>query len=317
MSNPRVGLVLGSGSSRGWAHIGVIEALQKYDIQISAIAATSSGSFIGASFASGGLGSIKKFALDMDWKRVLSFLDIAFPRSGFIDGHKVAELIQRYTKVSRFEELSIPVHMVATDMFTGEQIILSEGSISDALRASMAVPGLITPILIGDRWLVDGGVVNPLPVDVCRQMETDLIIAVDLNSERIAKRTQNLVEDGWKNGSESIEKKRLEVIKSWIERYGTAGKTVSTKIDQWFSKEEPSPHIFEVLGSSLSIMQKKIEIMNLEIHKPDILIQPRLGDLKFFDFDQAARAIDEGYQRTVAAIPEIRKQLLSLSSDAS
>lgn len=307
MTQKKIGLALGSGSSRGWAHIGVIEALEEHGIEISMITGVSAGSVIAVSYAGGGLTDIKKFALDMDWKRVLSFLDIAFPRSGFIEGKKVAELIQQYTRVSKFEDLNIPVTMVTTDLYTGEQVVLSKGNISNALRASMAVPGLLSPIQIQGRWLLDGGVVNPLPVDVCREMGADIVIAVDLNSERISKRFKS--QD--KSDSASVEKKRLEVIRSWVEQYGSAGKSVSDKIDKWFSREEPSPHILEILGSSLNIMQKKIEQMNLLTHSPDVLIQPRLGDMKFFDFDMAERAIGEGYRRGEEAIPAILEQLNS------
>ncbi len=309
MSDKKLGLVLGSGASRGWAHIGAIEALEAHGLTISMISGASAGSFIGAAYAAGGLASVKKFALDMDWKTVLAFLDLAFPRSGFIEGKRVADLIQEHTHVTHFEELSIPVKMVATDMFTAEQVILSKGNIRDALKATMAVPGVVTPVLVEDRWLVDGGVVNPLPVDVCREMGADVIVAVDLNSERISKDPRKYRESNWEDKSRGFETKRLEVVKSWMLRYGERGKTLSTKIDQWFSKEESSPHIFEVLGSSLNIMQKKIELMNLEAHPPDVLVEPRLGDMKFFDFDDAGRAIQEGYVQTEALIPQIKEKL--------
>jgi len=313
MSSPVIGLVLGSGSSRGWAHIGVIEALEQHGIDISLITAASAGSFIAASYAGGGLEQVKEFALGMDWKRVLSYLDIAFPRSGFIEGKKVADLIHRYTAVSNFDDLSIPVYMLATDMQTGEQIVLSNGSITDALRASMAVPGLLTPKQIDGRWLVDGGVVNPLPIDVCRQKGADFVIAVDLNSERISRsRKKENLEDQERNLAR-IEQKRLEVVKSWVKRYGSLGNTMSLKIDQWFSRDEPSPHILDVLGASLNIMQKKIEETNLRTHAPDILIKPRLGDMKLFDFHHAERAISEGFQRAEEALPEIAQKLKQIN----
>jgi len=313
VASPTIGLVLGSGSSRGWAHIGVIEALENHGIEISVITATSAGSFIAASYAGGGLNSVKDFALGMDWRRVLSYLDVAFPRSGFIEGKKIAELLQRFTNASDFKDLSIPVHMLATDMLTGEQIVLSEGSITEALRASMAVPGLLTPKQIDGRWLVDGGVVNPLPVDVCREKGADIVIAVDLNSERITKAriNENLAEQ--QKNLARIEKKRLEVVKTWVKRYGSTGNAMSKKIDQWFSRDEPSPHIFDVLGSSLNIMQKKIEATNLMTHAPDILIQPRLGDMKLFDFHHAERAIAEGFYRGEQAIPGIEEKLKQFS----
>jgi len=306
---PKIGLVLGSGASRGWAHIGVIEALEKNGVEVGVITGASAGSFIGAAYAGGGLDQVKKFALDMDWKAVLSYLDLAFPRSGFIEGHKVAKLIELFTKIDKFEDLKIPLIMVATNMFTGKQVTLSKGSINQALRASMAVPGLLTPKLINNEWLVDGGVVNPLPIDVCRDAGADIVIAVDINSERTANRKHLPQDADWVKNAAEMEKKRLEVIKSWTDKFGSTGKSLGSKIDQWFTREAPSPHIFEVLGSSLNIMQKKIEAMNLQTHKPDILLAPRLGDMHFFDFDHAERAINEGYKCCEKSIPDIFEKI--------
>ncbi len=309
MSSPKIGLVLGSGASRGWAHIGVIEALEKHGIEVGVVTGASAGSFIGAAYAGGGLDQVKKFALDMDWKVVLSFLDLAFPRSGFIEGSKVVELIELFTKVDSFEELQIPLIMVATNMHSGQEVRLSTGSVKNALRASMAVPGLLNPKLIGGAWLVDGGVVNPLPIDVCRDAGADIVIAVDINSDRIARKNTNTKNADWVRNSARIEKKRREVVNSWTERFGSTGKTVSTKIDKWFSREEQSPHIFDVLGSSINIMQKKIEEMNLLTHAPDVLLTPRLGDMGFFDFDHAERAIAEGFHCCEKSMPDIIKKI--------
>ncbi|MBT3254728.1 MAG: patatin family protein [Candidatus Marinimicrobia bacterium] len=314
MAAPKIGLVLGSGASRGWAHIGVIEALEKHGVEIGVITGASAGSFIGAAYAGGGLDQVKKFALDMDWKAVLSYLDLAFPRSGFIEGHKVAELVELFTKIDQFEDLNIPLIMVATNMFTGKEVTLSQGSITQALRASMAVPGLLTPKLINNEWLVDGGVVNPLPIDVCQNAGADIVIAVDINSERITNKKNPPQDADWVKNSEKMEKKRLEVIKSWTDKFGSRGKTLGSKIDQWFTREAPSPHIFEVLGSSINIMQKKIEEMNLLTHTPDVLLSPRLGDMSFFDFDHAERAIDEGYKCAEKSMPQILSKIDDFSS---
>ena len=310
-NQPKIGLVLGSGSSRGWAHIGVIEALEAAGLKISMITGVSAGAFIGAAYAGGGLAKVKAYALNMGWRGILAQLDIAFPRSGFIEGKKVAELIKLYTSASNFEELNIPLQMVATDMYTAEQVVLSRGSLTQALRASMGVPGVMTPIQIDGRWLVDGGVVNPLPIDVCRDMGADVVVAVDINSERISSAPRKSRDKKWQVNSKRTEKKRMEVVSSWVERYGAAGKSVSKRIDQWFSSSEPSPHIFEVLGASINIMQKKIEFMNLQAYPPDILIQPRLGDMKFFDFEDAAHAIDEGYLQAEKALPQLLDLLAS------
>ncbi len=143
-------------------------------------------------------------------------------------------------------------------------------------------------------------------------MGADFVIAVDLNSERIVISGTASRDADWDRRSRQMEKKRLEVISNWMDRYGIAGKAVRSKIDRWFSREEPSPHIFEVLGTSLNIMQKQIEELNLEMHPADILIKPRLGNMNFFDFDQADHAIAEGYRQGVSAIPRIQDALARL-----
>ena len=178
-----VALVLGSGSSRGWAHIGAIEALEEEGIPIDYISGCSVGSYVGAIYASGSLASLKDFVLRMDGKKVFSYFDVVFPRSGLLDGtKKVAELFSMHTPVQRFSELNIPVMMVATDLQRGEKVVLRSGNLLQALRATMSVPGLFAPARFKGRWLVDGGIVDPVPVGVARATEADVVIAVDLNS---------------------------------------------------------------------------------------------------------------------------------------
>jgi NTE family protein len=168
-SRKSVALVLGSGSSRGWAHIGAIEALDEEGIPIDFISGCSVGSYVGAVYASGSLASLKEFVLSMDGKKVFSYFDVVFPRSGLLDGtKKVAELFSMHTGVKRFSELNIPLTMVATDLQRGEKVVLRSGDLLPALRATMSVPGLFAPARVKGRWLVDGGVVDPVPVGVAR-----------------------------------------------------------------------------------------------------------------------------------------------------
>ncbi len=302
---PRIGLALGSGSSRGWAHIGVLEALDEAGIPIHVIAGTSIGAYVGGVYAAGGLERLKEFALNMDWRKVLSYVDVVFPRSGFLDGKKVTETFPDIAGVEEFDALQIPLQIVAADLFTGEEVLLDHGKLVPAIRASISVPGVLTPVRRGDRWLVDGGVVNPLPVSVVKAMGAELIIAVDLNSDLVGNGDAEPPEDILKKDGKVLEKKRLEVIQRWMDQYAGASRSLTKKIDQWFSREEPSPHILEVMSSSLNIMQQAITQTNLHLHQPDILIQPQLGDLKMFDFDEAQRSIHEGYQRTVEQLPHL------------
>ncbi len=186
-----VGLVLGCGASRGWAHIGVIEALEDAGIPIDFIAGCSVGGYIGALYASGSLGSLKKFLLRMDGQKIFSYFDVVFPRSGLLNGSKrVRELFSMHTDALTFEDLDIPVVMVATDLDRGKKVVLKSGSIIEALRATMSYPGLFAPVRVKDRWLVDGGLIDPVPVGLARAMGAEVVIAVDLNS-RIVSRSQN------------------------------------------------------------------------------------------------------------------------------
>ena len=182
MVSPKtVGLALGSGSSRGWAHIGVIEALREAKIPIDFIAGCSVGGYVGALYGAGGLESLKAFVLKMNGKKVFSYFDVVFPRSGLLNGTKrVRELFSMHTDVNDFSQLKIPVAMVAADLKTGDKVVLTSGSLLDALRATMSIPGLFAPARLRGRFLVDGALVDPVPVGVARAMGADVVIAVDL-----------------------------------------------------------------------------------------------------------------------------------------
>jgi NTE family protein len=150
----KIGLVLGSGSARGWAHIGAIDAIEEAGIPIHCIAGTSIGAFVGAVYATGDLASLKEFALQMDWKKVISYFDVVFPKSGFMDGKKVHELFSIHTEAKTFDDFKIPVNMIATDLKTGKKVVIDSGNIIEGIRASVSVPGVFTPAKRGDRWLV-------------------------------------------------------------------------------------------------------------------------------------------------------------------
>jgi len=307
----KVGLALGSGSSRGWAHIGVLEALEEHHIPVHYLAGSSIGAYVAAIYAGGGLDSLKQFALSMDWRKVLTYVDVVFPKSGFLDGKKVAELYRMHTSSETFSDLDIPLVIVATDLNTGEQVLLDSGNLVEAIRASISVPGILTPYRYKDRWLVDGGLVEPTPVQVVRNMGADVVIAVDLNTGLISRHGKQPHDAEFEAASARVEAERKEVIARWVRQYGQAERRLRRKIRQWFSKTNTRPHIIDVIGSSVGIMQEQISRVHLAINPPDILIQPRLGDLKMFDFDQADRSIQEGYRRTVEKIKDIQTLLQS------
>jgi len=300
----KVGLALGSGSARGWAHIGAIKAIEEAGIPIHYVAGTSIGAFVGAVYATGHLASLKEFALQMDWKKVVSYFDVVFPRSGLMDGKKVHELFSIHSDARTFDDFKIPVKMIATDLNSGDKIIIDSGNIIESIRASVSVPGVFTPVFLNDSWLVDGGLVDPVPVKVVREMGADVVIAIDLNSGLVSKKPPKES----KGKIKQIQKERNEFITRIASQYSSAERAVKNRINHWFSSSS-KPSIIDVLGSSVGIIEEQITRINLAIDPPDILIQPRLGDLKMFDFDQAERSILEGYMQAKYQIDNIKSLL--------
>jgi NTE family protein len=295
-SRKTVGLVLGSGSSRGWAHIGVIEALEEENVPIDYIAGCSIGSYVGAIYASGSLQSLKEFVLRMDGKKVFSYFDIVFPRAGFLNGTKrLKELYSMHTDAADFSDLKIPLMVVATDLTTGKKVVLKSGSILHALRATMSIPGLFAPVKVKDRWLVDGGLVDPVPVGVARALEADVVIAVDLNSGIVSGKKRTRQSRRAAKKTDDPQAYKSELFKKLSAYYETAGINVADKINEMLRREASVPDIIETVMTSINIMQERITRINLAVEPPDVLIQPHLGQLKMMDFDQVEHTIEEGY----------------------
>ncbi len=187
-----VGLALGSGSARGLAHIGVLRAVGDAGVRVDAVAGTSMGALIGASFAAGKLEGLATTFLELDWKGIASLLDPVFPRSGLIDGQKIADVVRTHAASEAIQNLKVPFRAIATDRVSGDEVAIGTGDLIEAVRASIAVPGLFTPVRANDRILVDGGLVNPVPVSAARAMGAKMVIAVDLNHDLVASRLGHL-----------------------------------------------------------------------------------------------------------------------------
>ena len=291
-----VGLVLGSGSTRGWAHIGAIEALEEAKIPIDYVVGSSIGSYVGALYASGNLRSLKEFVLRIDGKKVFSYFDVVFPRSGLLDGtKKLKELFSIHTDVNDFSELNIPVMMVATDLVSGKKVVLKTGDIFNALRATMSIPGLFAPVKVKERWLVDGGLVDPVPVGVARALEADVVIAVDLNSGVFSHKKPKKPISPPASKTANFPAYKSELLKKMVDYYEHAEISFTSKINVLLNRESATPDIIDTVMTSINIMQDRITRINLAVEPPDILIQPRLGQLKMMDFDQVEQTIEEGY----------------------
>lgn len=273
---PRLGLALGGGSARGWAHVGVIRALEEAGIRPDLVCGTSVGAMVGAAYAAGELDRFEQWLRDMSLRDVFSFMDVSLS-GGMLKGDRLMEFF-RTTFVDRpIEQLPMPFGAVATSLHTGAEVWLREGSTVDAVRASIALPLLFTPVHHQGAFLVDGGLVNPVPVSLARAMGAELVIAVDLSADIVGYRLREPEEERATGGWLS----RLQ------ERLGLSRKSADA--------ETPGrPSVLEVLASSINIMQVRITRSRMAGDPPDVVISPRLAHFGLFDFHRAQEAIDAG-----------------------
>lgn len=289
MSRPRIGIALGSGSARGWAHIGVLRALHDAGFKPDLVCGTSMGAFVGAAYASGDLDKLESWATNLSRRDVLGFFDVGFA-GGLIKGEKLLSFASTTFLDGQFADLECPFACVATDLATGREVWLKEGSVADAVRASIALPGLFAPHLLDDRHLVDGGLVNPVPVSLCRALGADIVIAVDLGMDVVNKRYRKAEAMAVDGGG-------------WRRRVG-----------RWLGKDEQMedtfrPSLAAVLTNSIAIMQGRISRSRLAGEPADVLIAPRLGQLGFLDYHLAEEAIAVGRNATEHMLPLLRSYL--------
>ena len=299
-SSGKVGLALGSGSARGWSHIGVIRALAEAGIVIDYVAGTSIGALVGAVYASGKIDLLADAVHQFSRKHILSLSDPVLPKSGLIDGVKIAEFIHKYVLDKPIERLPLPLAIIATDLNTGDEVVLRKGNIVEAIRASISLPGIFKPVRKDNYLLVDGGLVNPVPVRTVREMGADFVIAVDLNCELVQRKYDEITPPDPGRKTQMAERKvqaiagnRTTALLSEKLRY--INMAAIDKIKQWMTRD-PNPNIIEVLLTSIKIMESQITIVNLRSDPPDVLIQPRLGHINFMEFHRAEEIITEGYR---------------------
>jgi NTE family protein len=294
----KIGLALGSGSARGWAHIGVIEALAKSGVEIDYVAGTSIGAVVGAVFASGNLDSLKEVVLQFDWKQILGFLDVVFPKSGLIDGKKVTDFLRHHMQEKAIEDLATPFCAVSTNLADGQEVVISKGDLIEAVRASISLPGIFTPVKKNGMVLIDGGLVDPVPVSVVRAMGAHYVIAVDLNSDIVSRRGTGRMSPQIHSDAGSGRIARSKVLAELNKKVAALRQQAMTQAGQWLSRD-PMPNIFEVLQESIHIMEARITETRLRLDPPEILIQPSLGHIRLMEFNRAQEAIDAGYKETM------------------
>lgn len=297
----RIGLALGGGSARGWAHIGVIRALADAGIEPDIVCGTSIGALVGAAYVAGELDPLEAWVRSLRLQTVVSFLDFSL-NGGLIKGEKLIGFFRSHFVDRDIRELARPFGAVATDLQRGREVWLREGRVTDAVRASIALPGLFTPVQLDGRWLVDGGLVNPVPVSLCRAMGADIVIAVDLNTDRLGHHLRPKPAKAPRKPAagepESLADAVMERIQTGMSQLGISHEA-GPKI----------PAMLDVVASSINIMQVRITRSRLAGDPPDVLVAPLLADLGLMEFHRASVAIDAGRRAAEAVMPQLQARL--------
>ena len=274
----KIALALGGGAARGWAHIGVLRALDEAGIEVEMISGTSIGALVGGCYLAGKLDELEIFARSLNRRRMFNLLDITFRGSGLFGGMKLDNRLREHLDGIRIEELSKPFIAVCTEIRSGHEIWLSRGPLIEAMRASYALPGIFEPVRWQDRILVDGTLVNPVPVSVCRAYEQRLVVAANLHYDQFG---------------------RAAVIKYQPIDDETIGIVASEKDERL--------GITGVMMDAFNIVQDRISRARMAGDPPDISLMPTVGHIGLADFHRAAEAIDVGYEETVKRLHDIRR----------
>lgn len=307
---PKVGLALGSGAARGLAHIGVIKVLEEENLPLDLIAGTSMGAFIGALYAAGvPVRRIEETALAVDWKRLTRLLDPVLPTSGLIDGKKLMAFMAELLPARTFEELSIPLAITATDIETGEAIIIKKGDLLEGLRAGLAFPGIFSPVRFGNRFLVDGGLCHPVPTDVVRSLGAERVIGI-CAIPKVNKQTPEAFLPPDRNKPSAAGPLRELFSAAGIEQL--ARRVIKQSDSSAPSPDEGSrrvPNIFRVCAQSVAIMENEINDLRLARNTRDLVIRPELNGINLLEFHRADEIIRAGEAAARAALPSIHNLL--------
>ncbi|OGW33850.1 MAG: patatin [Nitrospirae bacterium GWC2_56_14] len=295
-----IGLALGSGSSRGWSHIGVIRALAELGITPTIVCGTSIGSLVGASYVANNLDKLETWARSLTRFETVRFLDIT-PLNGFVDTEKFHYFLNQYVAGddSVIEQFDKQYAAVATDLETGREVWLQRGSVLEAVWSSISLPGLFPAIKHNEKWLVDGGLVNPVPVSVCRALGADIVIAVNLNGDIVGKHFQK-------------ENKAIKEDTGVVGKITDIVREYTSSVFSTAKEQDQPPGLFEAIAGSVNITQDRITRSRMAGDPPDIMLSPKLSHIGLLEFYRAAEAISEGKKCVQRMIPEI-KHILQLA----
>ena len=304
MGDCKIGLALGGGSARGWAHIGVLRALNEAGIYPDIVAGTSIGAVVGGCYVAGELPALEQFARELTRRKVLGFLDVNFSGSGLITGQRLCNVLDARLKGIAIEDLSKRFVAVATEIGTGHEVWLSRGRLVDAMRASYALPGIFRPVSINGRWLFDGALVNPVPVSVCRALGARYVIAVNVNWDTSGRGTVVPHLEAAQEAPETPPEREQGVIA----RNGRAMKKLLQR--QIFGRSDDSgPGISRVMMEAFNIVQDRIARSRMAGDPPDIVISPRLPAFGLFDFHRAEPLIECGVAAARREIDDIKHEI--------
>ncbi|MEX0347179.1 MAG: patatin-like phospholipase family protein [Rhizobiaceae bacterium] len=291
---PGIALALGGGAARGWAHIGVLKALDEAGININMIAGTSIGALVGGCYLAGRLDELEDFARSLTKRRMFGFFDLRFRGNGLLGGMRLDARMQEHLAEVNFDDLSKPFICVATEIGTGHEIWLSSGNLITAMRASYALPGVFEPVTCNGRVLIDGAMVNPVPVSVCRAHEQHLVVAVNLHYDCFG-RSAVIKHSA---GGDEVVMQENPVIGN-----GSAANTPD---------KEMRLGITGVMVEAFNIIQDRITRARLAGDPPDMSLQPKLSHVGLSEFHRADEAIDVGYETTMAQIADLERMQLAL-----
>src|SRR5882762_3158581 len=301
---PVIGLALGGGAARGFSHIGVIRTLLAHGIVPNVVVGTSVGAVIGGAYAAGHLDTLEQWARGLQPRNILGYLDIRLNGSGLIGGDRLASHLEAAIGPTLIEDLPLKFATVATEVRTGHEIWLTHGRMVDAMRASYALPGIFAPVLVGDRWLVDGALVNPVPVSAARAFGAEIVIAANLSSDVFTHAT-TIYSHG---PSTTAPQPVVEVVppsKRGLGKFFSPERTMKRE----FFGGGGRPGISTVMVDAFNIMQDRITRARLAGDPPDLLISPRVGQIGWFDFHRTDDLIAHGVRAAERAIDSIQEAI--------
>lgn len=306
--SPRLGIALGSGSARGWAHIGVMRAVRESGLKPDVITGSSIGAMVGAAAAAESLDDLESWVTSLDWWDIIRYA-VEPTTAGLADGERLMSVFSERVGEWRIEDLPVRFAAVATDLETGREVWLSEGGVREAIRASIALPGLFAPVQRDGCWLVDGGIVDPVPVSLCRALGAEIVVAVNLNSHIVGRHSRPRQQRG--------ERPNDVVSRLGQQLHDKLGIAVPGLKARAGDASPDPPRFFEVLAGSMNIMQDRITRSRMAGDPPELLISPRLEHLALMDYDRATEAIEAGYQAATASLEGLLEQYPELARSRS